>query len=122
MVSTVQDAAQTFDLLASIIIILAVVFTIFTILVVFSPRVRGWFMSLNVKAKKHMMDNSKEDIASISSDMADATKEGIETTARAIKKGLTEDSSSTTEKMYCKHCGKEIDIDSTFCKYCGKEQ
>lgn len=22
--------------------------------------------------------------------------------------------------MYCKHCGKQIDDDSTFCKYCGK--
>ena len=24
--------------------------------------------------------------------------------------------------MYCKHCGKEIDDNSTFCKYCGKLQ
>ena len=24
--------------------------------------------------------------------------------------------------MYCKHCGKEIDDNSTFCKYCGKSQ
>ena len=24
--------------------------------------------------------------------------------------------------MYCKHCGKEIDDNSTFCKYCGKPQ
>lgn len=21
--------------------------------------------------------------------------------------------------MYCKHCGKQIEDDSTFCKYCG---
>ena len=21
--------------------------------------------------------------------------------------------------MYCKHCGKEIDVDSKFCKHCG---
>ena len=25
------------------------------------------------------------------------------------------------EKMYCKHCGVQIDIDSKFCKACGKE-
>ena len=25
------------------------------------------------------------------------------------------------EKMYCKHCGVQIDIDSRFCKSCGKE-
>lgn len=24
--------------------------------------------------------------------------------------------------MYCKHCGKEIDENSTFCKHCGKSQ
>lgn len=24
------------------------------------------------------------------------------------------------EMMYCKHCGKRIEADSTFCKYCGK--
>ena len=24
--------------------------------------------------------------------------------------------------MYCKHCGKEIDNDSTFCKHCGGNQ
>ena len=24
--------------------------------------------------------------------------------------------------MYCKHCGKEIDDNSTFCKHCGKLQ
>ena len=24
--------------------------------------------------------------------------------------------------MYCKHCGKEIDDNSTFCKHCGKTQ
>lgn len=24
--------------------------------------------------------------------------------------------------MYCKHCGKEIEDDSSFCKHCGKPQ
>ena len=24
--------------------------------------------------------------------------------------------------MYCKHCGKPIDDDSTFCRHCGKQQ
>ena len=26
------------------------------------------------------------------------------------------------EIMYCKHCGREIDDNSSFCKYCGKSQ
>ena len=49
--------------------------------------------------------------------MADATKDGIETTTRAIKKGFTEEDS-----IYCKYCGAKIDKDSKFCKSCGKEQ
>ena len=24
--------------------------------------------------------------------------------------------------MYCKHCGKQIDDDSSFCRYCGRLQ
>ena len=24
--------------------------------------------------------------------------------------------------MYCKHCGREIDVNSSYCKYCGKAQ
>lgn len=49
--------------------------------------------------------------------MVDATKESIETIARAVKKGIIED-----ESIYCKHCGNKIDKDSRFCKNCGKEQ
>ena len=49
--------------------------------------------------------------------MADATKDGIEITTRAIKDGLTKD-----ERVYCKHCGSLIDKDSKFCKNCGGEQ
>jgi len=48
--------------------------------------------------------------------MAYATKDGIKTTARAIKEGFSKDSA------YCKHCGSGIDSDSKFCKKCGKEQ
>lgn len=25
------------------------------------------------------------------------------------------------DRLYCKHCGKIVDKDSTFCKFCGKE-
>lgn len=31
------------------------------------------------------------------------------------------DSIVDIEMMYCKHCGKRIEADSTFCKYCGKK-
>ena len=73
-------------------------------------------MSREIKSMKYMMDESKDDFNSISTNMAYATKDGIKTTVRAIKEGLTE------ENIYCKHCGSEIDSDSKFCKKCGKEQ
>ena len=52
-------------------------------------------------------------------DIADTTEEiahdAIKNTAIAVKEGLK-------EYKYCKHCGEQIDVDSTFCKHCGKEQ
>ena len=89
---------------------------VFMIAMIVSPKLRGKMMSHQVKATKYMMDESKEDFKSISDNMAYATKDGIKTTARAIKEGFTEDN------IYCKHCGSEIDNDSKFCKKCGKEQ
>ena len=74
-------------------------------------------MSKQIKAAKYMLDESKEDLQDISTDMADVTRDGIETTARAIKNGIT-----TEKGMACKYCGNRIDRDSSFCKHCGKEQ
>lgn len=107
-----------------------------------SPKLRGKLMSRQIKATKHMMDYSKEDLKDILSTSADIginaekeildnneetmednvtrkaniNKKGIEITTNAIKEGLTR------SKIYCKHCGKLIDEDSKFCKSCGKEQ
>lgn len=105
-----------FDVMIVIIPILAVIVIVFTIAIMISPKLRGKMMSSQIKASKYMMDESKEDLKSISDSMAYATKDGIKTTARAIKEGLAE------ETIYCKHCGSEIDNDSKFCKKCGKEQ
>ena len=97
-------------------IFIALVF-VFIIAQIISPRFRGKMMSRQIKATKYMMDDSKEDIKNIYTDMAEATKDGIEITTRAIKKGFTED-----ENTYCMHCGSKIDGDSKFCKNCGREQ
>ena len=72
-------------------------------------------MSKQIKATKYMMDDSKDDIQDVSTNLAKATKDSIEITTRAIKKGFTDDC------IYCKHCGSSIDKDSKFCKKCGKE-
>ena len=115
---------------------------IFVIALIASPKLRGKWMSRQIKATKYMIDDSKEDLTSMGTtignigiktkkniidaneenltDMAtksaNISKESIEITARAIKNGLTSD------KLYCKHCGKSIDADSKFCKFCGKEE
>ena len=99
------------------VFIVAAVFILFTILTIMSPKLRGKMMSKQIKAAKYMMDESKEDLQDISTNMANATKDGIETTTRAIKKGITNE-----EKTTCKYCGNGIDKDSSFCKHCGKEQ
>ena len=96
-------------------IIVGLIF-ILAIISAISPKFRGKMMSRQVKSMKYMVDESKDDFKSISTNMADATKEGIKTTVRAIKEGLNE------EDIYCKYCGSQIDSDSKFCKKCGKEQ
>ena len=104
------------EFIVPIIFIVAAGFIVFVFVMMFSPKLNAKFMSRQVKAQKYMMDESKEDLKSISDNMAYATKDGIKTTARAIKEGFTE------ETVYCKHCGSEIDNDSKYCKKCGKEQ
>ena len=89
---------------------------VFILLSIFSPKFRGKMMSKQVKATKYMMDESKGDIQSVSTDMAEATADGIEISTRAIKKGFTNE-----ESMFCKYCGQKIDKDSKFCNKCGKE-
>lgn len=131
-----------FELMFTIVPIMVICIFIFTFAMVLSPKLRGKFMSRQLKATKYMFDESKEDLAEIATiagnvsinsrknildanedtlrdittRSANINKEGIEITARAIKDGLT----GTT--IFCKHCGKSIDEDSKFCKFCGKEQ
>lgn len=105
-----------FDAMFIIVPIFVAIVFVLVILSLISPKFRGKMMSRQIKAQKYMMDEAKEDLKSISDTMAYATKDGVKTTARAIKEGLTE------ESMFCKYCGSEIDSDSRFCKKCGKEQ
>lgn len=113
-----------------------------TFALILSPKLRGKMMSSQIKATKHMLDESVDDLADIATTSSNAfirasknildnnedalkdmatkraniNQEGIEITARAIRKGIIED------KKYCKHCGSAIDIDSKFCSKCGKKQ
>ena len=130
------------DILFYIVPIFIGLVFVFVIALMISPKLRGKLMSKQIKAAKHMMDYSKEDLKDLLSTSADIginaekeildnneetmkdnvirkaniNKKGIEITTNAIKEGLTR------SKIYCKHCGKLIDDDSKFCKSCGKEQ
>ena len=86
------------------------------LVLLFNPKIRGKLMGLQVKATKYMVEESKEDIKDISTNMAEATKDGVKITTGAIKEGFS------GETVFCKHCGSQIDVDSNFCKKCGKEQ
>ena len=72
--------------------------------------------SIEVNAEKEMLDNNEEIMKDNITKKANINKEGIEITAKAIKKGLS------NNKVYCKYCGKLIDSDSKYCKVCGREQ
>ena len=58
------------------------------------------------KTIKYIQEENKEDIKDITT-----------TTVEIISEAIDE---VTKETMYCKHCGKIIEIDSKFCKHCGK--
>lgn len=131
-----------FDILFIVVPIFVVSIFIFVFAMILSPKLRGKMMSRQIKAAKYMLDESKNDLTdmietggdifvnasknildehesnlkNIVTKSADVTKDGIETTVRAIKDGITKD------KVFCKHCGNSIDDDSKFCKHCGKEQ
>lgn len=137
---------RTFSMFNIMFIIVSIIIGfgfIFVILSIVSPKFRGKLMSKQIKATKHMVDYSKEDIEDIGTNLGNIaikTKKNIldesEDTLRDItnreaniKKGYVKEMASAihdglTENatIYCKYCGSLIDSDSTFCKKCGKKQ
>lgn len=130
-----------FDIMFIIVPIFIGCVFIFTFAMILSPKLRGKMMSRQIKSMKYMINESKDDLQNITTTMGDISinskknildkneenlkdivnksanisKDGIETTVRAIKKGLSNNT------IYCKHCGSSIDEDSKFCKHCGKK-
>ncbi|MBR4943497.1 MAG: zinc ribbon domain-containing protein [Clostridia bacterium] len=68
-----------------------------------------------VQTAKYVQQETKDDLTDLATSTAEIHSEAVTTTAKAVKKGLT-------QTKYCKHCGAEIDADSKFCSQCGKEQ
>ena len=92
--------------------ITCLIFGMFFMFIGFTPSIQKTM----IKTQKHILNENKEDLKDIVDTQADVSKDAVKTVAGAVKDGLEED------KMFCKHCGKEIDKDSKFCQYCGKEQ
>lgn len=93
---------------------LVIAIIIGSFVVMLNPNLQGKMLSSQVKSLKYMMDDSKDTLKNLTDDMTDITKDSVEATARAVKKGLTEE-----DGVACPHCGKKIDKDSKCCKYCG---
>ena len=128
-----------FELMFIIVPLFIGITFIFTIAMIISPKLRGKFMSHQLKSMRYMLEESQDDFAKLSgtavnikkhvldenetvlTDIAEKeakiTSVGIRSTAKAIKEGLIE-----TDSIYCKYCGATIDADSKYCKECGKEQ
>ena len=68
------------------------------------------------KSVKYIQSQNKQDLTDIASTNAEIISGAVQKTAEAVKQGFAE------EKMFCKHCGAQIDADSTFCNRCGKQQ
>ena len=138
-----EQTSSMIDIMFIVVPIMIALIFIFTIVMIFSPKLRGKMMSRQVKATKHMVDYSKEDFEDIGTSLGNVminTKKNIldqnEDTLRdiadreaSIKKGYIKTMTSAiheglTEKdtIYCKYCGSMIDSDSIFCKKCGKQQ
>ena len=81
-----------------------------------APKFLGKMSKKMIEVEKDVITDKEEDLKYIADKKADISKDAITKTTRAIKSGFVD------EVMYCKHCGAEIDADSTFCKKCGKQQ
>ena len=68
------------------------------------------------KSARYIQQQNKDDLKDIVDTTADIASDGITKTTKAIKKGLS------ANKIYCKHCGAQIDADSKFCNQCGEKQ
>lgn len=107
---------KTINIAFIIIPIIAGCIFIFTFLMILSPKLRGKWMSRQIKAAKYMMDESEEDLRQLATKSANIAKDGVKITSGAVKDGFS------SWDNYCKHCGATIDADSLYCKKCGRKQ
>lgn len=71
---------------------------------------------LATKSTKYIQQQNKDDLTDIANTSADIGSGAITKTARAIKKGLSENT------KFCIRCGEEIPESAMFCSKCGEKQ
>ncbi len=71
----------------------------------------------SIDVEEQVLEENADRIGNINTTHAKLNAKGVETTARALKKGFTQEEEK--QGIYCKHCGDLIDVDSKFCKSCG---
>ena len=86
-------------------------FAISCLMIGFRPEI----IKMSAKSTKYIQQENKEDFKDIASTSADIASDSITKSTIAIKNGLN-------DKIFCKHCGEKIDLDSKFCNKCGKKQ
>ena len=75
----------------------------------FSPELS----KMRTKSAKYIQSENKEDLRDLARTSAEIASDAVQTISKAAREGLC-------DKIFCKHCGKEIDADSNFCSHCGK--
>ena len=75
-------------------------------------------LNMTMEAVNQFQAQNSDVLHEMSTRSAEIQKDGIRMMAEAVTEGVNDG----RRKIFCKHCGKEIDEDSTFCKFCGKEQ
>ena len=72
--------------------------------------------NVGVRAQYNIINNNEEILRETANKTADIHKDAVKTVVHSIKEGLSNDNT-----VYCKHCGSQIDADSSFCKKCGEQ-
>lgn len=108
------------QILILIVIVIVVLLLVYAIGSIADPKAKEKYYHKQIKVAKTVIDENEDALKNISTKGADIASQGVEITARAIKKGFSEE--KNTDFKFCKRCGKTIDSDSIFCNYCGKEQ